>query len=738
MSLRGLVATLIAAPAAVAVAVAATEAAAQAARPKVGLVLGGGGARGGAHIGVLEVLEELRIPVDCVAGTSMGALVGGAYAAGIPPAEMRAKIQATDWSTIFEDNAGRDEVDLRHKQLDDRFFSALEFGVSASGLRYREGAVAGQKIKLFFNSLVRSEAGEKSIEQLRLPLTLIATDIGNGERVAMRSGSLTSAMRASMSVPGVMAPVMRDGRKLVDGGLVDNVPIQEVRDRCGAEAVIAVNVGSPLMKPEEVGGVLSVVGQMVNLLTEQNVSRSLALLRPDDVYMRPELGSITAADFDKQLDAALIGRATAMAAADKLRRYSVPAPEYEAWRLRLLGAAPLHTANIDAIEVTGTRYINPVIVREALAQKEGVPLDVHALDKDLIRIYSMGDLQTIDYSVLTEREKRILRVTPVEKPLGPDYVRFGLNLYSDFRGDSRYNVRALFRRSWLNSRGGEWLAALQIGSEQRILTEFYQPIDPRQVWFVRAYLDAVQAQAPLWLQGERVADYEVTSVEASADAGLNLGRHGQARIGWAERKGHADLKTGQPLLPEGSHRVGGPRATLAIDTYDFAFFPTRGYKVDAEIFDATRVEGDGGKYGTGQIKLGGAWTLRDFILVAGAEHGASTHGTLPATDLFTLGGARRLSAFGSGEIRGDDYTYGRAELQYKLTRPIPLIGLSVIAGLQVEAGRMRRNVTEPSLTGWQQSYGLYLAANSAFGPMYFGFSDAKNRQGRFYFFIGTP
>ena len=227
-------------------------AAADGVRPKIGLVLGGGGARGGAHIGVLEVLEELRVPVDCLAGTSIGALVSGAYAAGIEPGEMRESIRKTDWAAIFDDSAGREELDLRHKQLDDRFFSALEFGVSRDGLRYREGAVAGAKIKLFLNQLVRADLGERSIEELRLPLTLIATDIGTGERVAMRSGALATAMRASMSVPGAMAPIVRDGRKLVDGGLVDNVPVQEVRERCGAEAVIAVNVGSPLMKPEEV------------------------------------------------------------------------------------------------------------------------------------------------------------------------------------------------------------------------------------------------------------------------------------------------------------------------------------------------------------------------------------------------------------------------------------------------------------------------------------------------------
>ena len=707
-------------------------------RPKVGLVLGGGGARGGAHIGVLEVLEEMRIPVDCVAGTSMGALVGGAYAAGIDPVEMKARIKDTDWGAIFDDSAGRDEVALRRKQFDDRFFSALEFGVTEGGLRYREGAVAGQKVKLFFNSLVRSDLGERSIEDLALPLTLIATDIGNGERVAMRSGNLTAAMRGSMSVPGLMAPIVRDGRKLVDGGLVDNVPIQEVRDRCGAQAVIAINVGSPMMKPEDVGGLVSVVGQMVNLLTEQNVTRSLALIGPDDVYMRPELGDITAASFERQIEAAEIGRKTALASADKLRRYSVSPEEYAAWRGRLRLAAPAAAPKIDVVEVGATRYVSQGALREAIGQKEGEPLDVARLDKDLIRIYSGGDLQTIDYSVLAERDKRILRVTPVEKPLGPDFLRFGLNLYSDFRGDARYNVRALYRRSWINSRGGEWIAGAQIGNEQRLFTDFYQPVDTRQIWFVRGFLDYLNDTAPLYVEGEALADLKVARWQGGAEAGANLGVHGTLRAGWLERKTKGSVETGPQLLPDVEDRVGGPRVALNLDTYDFAFFPTRGYKVDAEVFDAQRVSGELAKYGTAEIKAGGAWSLRDLIFVGRAEYGKSTHGTLPATDLFALGGPRHLAGFASGQIRGDDYTYASLEAQYKLTKPIPLLGLQLIAGVQAETGRMRRLVTEPTLTGWQNSFGAYLAANSAFGPMYLGFSDAKDGKPRFYFFIGTP
>ena len=707
-------------------------------RPRIGLVLGGGGARGGAHIGVLEVLEELRIPVDCVAGTSMGALVGGAYAAGISPAHMRQRIQETDWSTIFDDSAGRDEVNWRRKQLDDRFFSALEFGVSREGLSYREGAVAGEKIKLFFNSLVRSDLGERSIEELKVPLTLIATDIGTGERVAMRKGSLTSAMRASMSVPGAMAPVARDGHKLVDGGLVDNVPIHEVRDRCGAEVVIAVNVGSPLLKPEEVSGIVSVVGQMVNLLTEQNVSRSLAALKPEDIYMRPELGSITAASFDRQLEAAEIGRKTALGVAEKLRRYSVPQAEFDAWHARIrlpLGQEP---PRIDEVRIAETRYVNPETIQGYVSQKEGDSLDVRKLEKDLVKLQSTGDFQTLDYSVIPEREKRILQVTPVEKPLGPDYLRFGLNLYSDFGSDATYNIRALYRQTWLNKLGGEWLAALQFGSEQRLLAEFYQPLDPQQVWFVRAYASGLDAKTGVYDGNDRVAEYRARQGEIAVEGGANLGVYGQARVGWVERKVKANVETGTSVFPDVDEQMGGPRGTLAIDTYDYAFFPTRGYKIDAEIFDAQHVSGGRGTYGKGSVSFAGAWSVGDLIFVGDAEYGASTHGSLPITDQFALGGPRRLSGLAQNQVRGDEMTYGRLEMQYKLTRPIPILGFSVLAGIQAETGRMKMPALASNPSGWIQSYGVYLATNSIFGPIYFGYSDSKYGKGRLYFFVGTP
>jgi NTE family protein len=707
-------------------------------RPRVGLVLGGGGARGGAHLGVLEVLEELRVPIDCIAGTSMGALVGGAYAAGVAPADIKALVQRTDWVSIFDDSAGRESVDIRRKEMDDRFFSALELGVSREGLRFREGAVAGEKLKLFFNELVRSDLGDRPIEQLPLPLAIIATDIGTGERVAIRSGNLTSAMRGSMSVPGFIAPVQREGRKLVDGGLTDNLPVQEARNLCSPDVLIVVNVGSPLFRPDEIKGVVTVLGQVVNLLTEQNVAKSLNLIGPRDIYIRPELGDFPATAFTDQLKAAALGREAALAAADNLRRLSVTPAEYAKYQegVRLAGRATPPT--IDEVAVDATRFVSPERIRGAVSQKEGEPLDTVRLADDLVREFSRGDLSSLDYSVVRERDKTILRITPAEKTWGPNYLRFGGNLTSDFRSESTYSLRALFRSTWINPLGGEWLLGAQIGTQQGIATEFYQPVDIHQSWFLRPFAGTSLTRMPLFFEGDRVAVFRVQENRAGLDAGANIGVVGQVRAGWAERRLGAVLDTGPDAFLNLTTRVGGPEAAASFDTYDHPYFPTRGYKLDVTHFEGQHVSEGTQPYSRTEARFGAAASHGRWTFLTALEGGTALKGELPLADSFSLGGPRRLSGFAVDQMRGQDYTFGRLEAQYRLQFANPLYGLSFIGGVMAEAGRMQKPITETSLSGWQRSLGLYIAATTFLGPVYLGVADARNGKGRFYLFIGTP
>ncbi len=394
---------------------------------------------------------------------------------------------------------------------------------------------------------------------------------------------------------------------------------------------------------------------------------------------------------------------------------------------------------IDEVRVAETRFVNPAELRASVRQKEGEVLDSKELAQDLVLVYSRGDLSSLDYSVLKEREKTILRLTPLEKSWGPDYLRFGVNFSSDFRSESPYNLRALYRKTWINSFGGELLTVAQMGSNQGLAVDFYQPLDYRQRYFVRPYAKVEQEKLGFYFDGDRVAEYRVRDNRAGLDVGVNLDVYGQAKLGWLERRLRATLDTGDPVLPDSKGEIGGVAAGIALDTQDFAFFPTKGYQAKLDYFDAMRTTNLTGKYGRLEGRLNGAWSPGDLIFLGKLEGGQATHGTLPLGDAFSLGGLGRLSAFAPSQIIGQE-AYGLMSLQaqYRLTKPMPILGLSLLAGVSYEAGYMKKPVTEPNLTGGIDSYGVYLASNTIFGPMYLGYATSKDRSGRFYLFIGTP
>jgi hypothetical protein len=248
---------------------------------------------------------------------------------------------------------------------------------------------------------------------------------------------------------------------------------------------------------------------------------------------------------------------------------------------------------------------------------------------------------------------------------------------------------------------------------------------------VTPYASTSLRKLGIYVDGERLANYRIQDSRAGVDAGTNLGVYGQWRVGWIERRLGSVLDTGPDFFPNVTERVGGPRAAIAIDTYDQPFFPTRGVKLDVTHFDAHRVSSNVEEYSRSEARFGVAGTLGSWTVLGGLEGGYSFKGTLPLGDAFTLGGPRRLSGFATDQLLGGEYAFGRLEAQYRLTLPIPVFGLSFIGGLLAEGGRMNKRITETALSGWQSSFGAYLAASTTLGPFYIGFSDAKNGKGRF-------
>ena len=256
---------------------------------------------------------------------------------------------------------------------------------------------------------------------------------------------------------------------------------------------------------------------------------------------------------------------------------------------------------------------------------------------------------------------------------------------------------------------------------------------------MRPFIGTQQQKVGLYFEGDRIAEYLTREYRAGVDLGANLDVYGQARVGYLERRLSAALETGDPFLPETKAQVGGVAASLALDTQDFAFFPTKGYSADLRYFEAMHESNLLGKYGRVEGRLNGAWSPGDLVFLGTIEGGQATRGTVPLPDAFLLGGQGRLSAFAPGQIIGNEaYGLASVQAQYRLTKPMPILGLSLLAGVSYEAGYMKKPITEPNLTGAINSYGLYLASNTLLGPLYLGYSWTKDRSGRLYFFIGTP
>ena len=701
-------------------------------RPRVGLVLGGGGARGAAHIGVLEVLREQRIPVNCVAGTSMGGLVTGAFAAGLSPDEMLEAMGQADWRAMFNDNPPVKELNPRVKAYSRRFIPGTELGVKEEGTQTLPAVVQGQKVKLFINRLVRSQYGEPLIEKLPIPVSIIATDLVNGDKVVFREGSLTHAMRATMSVPGLMAPVKDGERLLVDGGLVDNVPIDEVRKNCSPDVVIAVNVGSPLMKANEIGGIFSVAGQMINILTEQNVTRSLSTLGSGDIYIKPDLDGITAAEFGRYAETAKRGRAAAEAMLPRLKALSVGEQQYQDW---LAGMTPVRgrLPVVDEVQVAGLKRVNPAYPGRYLENYDGAPVDVDRLDKDMGLIFGDGLYDNVDFSLLSTRDRNILRVTPLEKEFGPDYLRFGFSLNATSNAPSTFNLRAAYQKTLINSLGGELLAGVQIGNEFGLFTEFYQPLDAERRFFLEPKLSYFRSPLYIYQDNNRIAEYSVDQTSLDLMAGVNVGLWGPVSVGWAERYRSAEVATGSPMLPSGSEHFGGFLAKLDFDQFDRLYDPTHGWAAHGSYFYAA---GDG--YDKADLDLRAADNFGDYIVHGRIRGAGSFTGSLPFYDAVALGGFLNLSGFARNQIVGESLMYGNVRLE-KIVGQLPA-GLrgDMRVGLAVEGGKVDGRYTETNLNGWQSSVTAYVGGETPLGMVYLGYGYAPNGMGNFYLFLGTP
>lgn len=709
-------------------------------RPKIGLVLSGGGARGAAHIGVLKVLEELRVPVDVIAGTSMGSIVGASYATGLSVAEMEAAIKLITTDTLFTDKPPRADQTMRQKTDDETPFLIPELGVGKDGIVLPKGIVTGVALEGELRKLVQI-GNARSFDELPIPFRAIATDIGTGEMVVLSSGSVVAAIRASMSVPGAVAPVTIGRRQLVDGGLVRNLPVDIAREM-GADVIIAVNLGTPLLRPDQITSVLSVSMQMINILTEQNVNRSLKELTARDVLIVPELGDFSSANFDDLMRTVPIGEAAAWKVADQLRRYSLTPDQYAALRQRQAAPAEKGVITVEAIRVEGTQRVSPEVVLQSLQTQVGKPLDRDTIDLDMRRVYGRGDFENVNYAIDDVDGKQTLVVLVKEKP-ERNFFRFGLGLDADLGKQSNFDLYASYRSKWLNSWGAEWRSDLVLGTDVLLGTEFYQPIGPRQYFFVLPRAQYSIRPWRLFQDTVQVAQYQDTEAIAQFDVGANIIEYGDVRVGARYGFRNFELQSGLPLFPQkGVVTVGALLARLRMDRLDSLNFTHDGFKVDLQAYSSLSGMGADDQYAYWTGLAQGAHTIGAHTLEALVTGGSKIGGDdIPAYDLFNLGGFLYLSGLQRQQLKTQDFAFGRLVYRTKLA-DIPLFE-GVYAGASIEGARLK-----PVIPVWQgeriDGYlnvlagSVYLGIDSPLGPLYLGLGYANRDNRAVYLYLGRP
>jgi len=706
-------------------------------RPKICLVLSGGGARGAAHVGVLKVLEEYRVPIHCIAGTSMGSLVGAAYASGTTVPEMDQIMAGITTELLFKEKPPRAELPVRRKIDDYKPFFGPEIGVGGGKISLGKGIVTGVQLETVLRQLSKIK-GYQNFDKLPIPFRAVATDLVNGKAVVFKDGELANVMRASMSVPGAVAPAEFDGMMLVDGMLTSNLPVDAAR-AMGADVVIAVNVGTPLLKRDELNGIGGVVGQMLSILTEQNVQASLASLKPTDILITPELEGYSTGDFDNLSKIAPLGEPAARKVADQLARLSIPAAEYAALRQRQLVEVVPDVRPVDEIRFENLALVNPEAVRRNMQTQPGEPIDQKKLDQDMRRIYGTGDFEHVNYRYLEEPGKRVLAVDAVEKSWGPDSMRFGLGLSSDFGGDALYNLLVSYRKRWINPLGAEWRTDLQLGSTTSLASEFYQPLTGTGHFFIAPSVFLERRTAPVYQGDTRLATVDRKKAEARLDLGVNFNEFGSFRMGVLGGTVKRELDTGTLPFPVDSDTItlGAYSALLIFDQLDSVHFPREGWKADMRYLKSDTGLGADDSYSKWQasgsfVRSFGEHTI-NLAVVAGDLSGSKIS---PAYDQFSWGGFAALSGYATGQLLGENLKFGRAMYYHRLARSSIFEG--TYGGISLETGKMSHPVFASNRDDWIRAASVFVAADTPIGSAYLGYGQAQDGPSSFYFYLGRP
>lgn len=698
-------------------------------RPTIGVALSGGAAKGCAHVGVLRVLEEMRVPVDDLAGTSMGAVIGGLYATGMSADELERTVLSVDWADALRDKPSRKDLVFRRKDDDLHYIPDFELGIGKGGIKLPAGLRSGQKLGYLLRRFTVHVRTVRDFSDLPVPFRAVATEVATGNGIVLDHGDLARAIRASMAIPTVFTPVEIEGKLLVDGGLADNVPVDVAR-AMGADVVIAIDVGSQFAGEAEAGkSFISILNQTGTMITRKNMIASLAA---SDLVITPDVGSIKPLDFARAKEAIDLGEAAARRVADRLRAYALSEEDYAAWkasRRREPDSVPVVTA----IAFEGNRRVDTRVLEAQIRLRPGSEATAEGIRRDLSRLYGLGDFESVDVELEPNAEGTALVYHVREKPWGSSYVRAGIGVEIDDEGRSDFELLGSINRTRIDARGAEWRTRLQFGSLRSIDTEFYQPLDFRGGWFVAPSLFYARQQIPLFDSGLRLAEFDVPVTGARFDLGYMFGRYGELRVGVERSVAHVFRSTGIPPpelsdLVESTFNRAGLQVSGVVDRLDSATLPKNGGLFQLVAFHSVPSLGADSSYDRFELRSSVFRTWGRHTVFGGLNGGISPGGELPIYDQFALGGFFSLSGYRPGELRGDNYALARLGYYYRIWKIFHLGGYVEAGSVAPEAGDLADDPVYAET--------VVLTADTRLGPLYVALGNAGPGKQAFYLFFG--
>ncbi|HEY1873418.1 MAG TPA: patatin-like phospholipase family protein [Steroidobacteraceae bacterium] len=685
-------------------------------RPRVALALAGGGARGGAHIGVLKVLEELRVPIDCIAGTSMGALVGGGYASGMPAAEVEQFVRNVDWKAVVAGVGSRHLVPAEQKRFNDAGGS-VELGLKDGKIIPPSGLIASSRIEDVLRAYVAKGRSVGDFNRLPIPYRAVATDMLTGKMVVLDHGDVATAMRASMAIPGAFAPVATDQFVLSDGYVVRNLPIDVARDLCG-DVVIAVNLTKQNATREQLAGPASLISRSSDIMMEANERVQLATLTDRDIRIDVDLGDFSAADFERTAQTIPLGEKAARSMAAKLATLSVSPAEYAAWRSRVTVSQNLEIRVAD-VQIRGLKYVNAEYLRTLLRVRAGDTVDIAAISRDAARLAVLDDLDSVEYRFEGDPDNPVLVWEPREREIGPDVLRPSMGIYFAGAGELRFELEVQYIRRWLNDYGGQWRNRLQLGTSTSFTTSLYQPLETAQTFFVEPGALAGRSIEDIYNDYRRVAQYFFIDYGGRVDFGANLGSNSQLRAGyWADLR-RVEVDTGISLLPTGKNTDAGLAASGFFDNRDASTFASRGTAAQIQYFRSDTGLGAERSWETleaaaRQVMVAGVTTL--WLTAAG---GTNLGSALPPDRAFSLGGPQSFPGYSPGEVRAGKYWTVQGNFLWRVADILPILNQALYGGLGVEGGHVYERV-DPVSDGTLYGVSGYIGGRTPLGTVTLG------------------